>query len=35
MKTKLTFAILSCIIITLLGCAFGRHIPYEKMKVNP
>ena len=34
MKTKWTFPILFCIILTFLGCAFGKKIPYEKMKVN-
>ena len=34
MKTKWVFSIYSCVLLILFGCAFGRKVPYEKMKID-
>ncbi|MEI6888919.1 MAG: hypothetical protein ACOYM0_04840 [Bacteroidales bacterium] len=34
MKTKILFPVYGLIILIFVGCAVGRKIPYEKMKVN-
>jgi len=34
MKTRWLFVVSSFIILTLLGCAFGRKVPYENMNIN-